>query len=243
MTTIFVPGRGPLWLPPEARYTKIRRRLRGIIRDERGAFLSDFLEDAINDHILGTASLTLPSNFTSLHSDHPAETGANELAGGGYARQATAYDASVAGLADNTSAEAWTNLQGAPNEVGFFGSFDASTAGNFLWWAPLDGTPFTFTATDTGDVGTSYGHGRSDDDRVIVYGYPGSALPTGWAIEQVFFIISATTDTFQLSLTQGGAAVAITSDGEGIGYFVDFRTYNNGDTFNLAAGDLDFESN
>ena len=43
--------------------------------------LSDYLEDAILDHIVGTASLTSPTAWGSLHDDHPVETGANELTG------------------------------------------------------------------------------------------------------------------------------------------------------------------
>lgn len=210
--------------------------------DERGAFLSNYLEDALNDHLLGTLALTLPTNWMSLHSAEPGETGANELSGGGYARQSTAFDASVGGLADNTAAEAITNIQGAPNEVGYIGLFDAATVGNFLWWAPLGGTPNTFTATDTGDVATSYGHVLVNDDRVIVFDFPGSGLPTGLTAGTEFWVVGVAANTFQFSATQGGAAIVLTSDGEGIAYFVDYRLFNDGDNFNVAAGDLNFQS-
>ncbi len=223
-------------------FRKLKDRLAHIWYDERGAFLSDYLEDALNDHLLGTTPLTSPTNWMSLHSAEPGETGANELSGGGYARQSTAFDASAGGLADNTAAEAITNLQGAPNEVGYIGLFDAATVGNFLWWAPLGGTPNTFTATDTGDVFTSYGHALVNDDRVIVFDFPGSALPTGATAGTEYWVVGVAGDTFQLSTTQGGAAIVLTSDGEGIAYFVDYRSFNNGDNFNVAAGDLNFQS-
>lgn len=211
--------------------------------DERGAFLSDYLEDALNDEILGTTQLVTPTNFMSLHSAHPGETGANELAGGSYARQTTAFDASAAGVSQNTAAETFTNIDGAPNEVGYLGFFDAVTVGNFLWYAPLGGAPATFTAADTGDLFTSFGHGMVNDNRVFVTAWPGSALPAGAAEATDYFIISATTDTFQISLTQGGAAVALMSNGEGVAYLVSFRSFTDGDNFTVAAGNAIFSSN
>ncbi len=220
-----------------------RRLLRAVWDDERGAFLSDYLEDALNDEILGTTQLVTPTNFMSLHSAHPGETGAAELAGGSYARQSTAFDASAAGVSQNTAAETFTNIDGAPNEVGYLGFFDAVTAGNFLWYAPLGGTPATFSAQDTGDLFTSYAHGFVNDDRVFVTAWPGSALPAGAAEATDYFIISVTTDTFQISLTQGGAAVVLTSDGEGIAYLVDYRAFTDGDNFTVAAGNAVFSSN
>jgi hypothetical protein len=207
-------------------------------------FISDYLENEINDHILGTGvAFPQPTNWLSLHHDHPAETGANELAGGGYARQTAAFNASAAGLADNTDQEQWTNLTDAAGEVLFIGAWDAVSAGNFLWYAPLGGTPATFTAQATGDVFTSHGHTLANDDRVFVTAWPGSALPTGAAENTVYWVVGVAGDTFQLSTTMGGAAITLTADGEGIAYFIDVRTFNSGDTFQLAAGDLNFQSN
>lgn len=70
------------------------------------------------------------------------------------------------------------------------------------------------TVTDTGDLFTSPAHGLSDNDRVAVYPILGEALPAGLSgPPTLYHVISATTDTFQVSATQGGAAVAITADG------------------------------
>ena len=239
--TLIKPYDRQLLQPPG--FIAAHRRLRAVWDDERGAFLSDYLEDALNDEILGTTQLVTPTNWMSLHSAHTGETGANELAGGSYARQSTAFDASAAGVSQNTAAESFTNIDGAPNEVGYLGFFDAVTAGNFLWYAPLGGAPATFTALDTGDLFTSAAHGMVNDDRVFVTAWPGSALPAGAAEATDYFIISVTTDTFQISLTQGGAAVVLTSDGEGIAYLVDFRAFTDGDNFTVAIGNAVFSSN
>jgi hypothetical protein len=243
--TLIRPYDRQLLQPSEpAGFTAARKRLlRAWWDDDRGAFLSDYLEDALNDEILGTTQLITPTNWMSLHSAHPGETGASELVGGSYARQTTAFDASAAGVSQNTAAETFTNITGAPNEVGYLGFFDAVTVGNFLWYAPLGGTPATFTAANTGDVFTSFAHGLVNDNRVFVTAWPGSALPAGAAEATDYFIVGATTDTFQIALTQGGAAVLLTSDGEGIAYQVDFRAFTNGDNFSVAIGNAVFSSN
>ena len=135
--------------------------------------LSDYLEDAILDHIVGTASLTSPTAWGSLHDDHPVETGANELTGGSYARQTIVFGSASGGTAANTAQEEWDLTGVTSGTVFFVGLFDASSAGNFLWSIPLGGTANTFTAEDTGELFTSYGHGLANDDRLVLGASPG----------------------------------------------------------------------
>lgn len=201
--------------------------------------LSNFLENEILDHILGTGSYTMPTGFWSLHNGHPAETGANELTGGSYARQSVAFGAAASGAASNTAQEQWdlTGVTGAT--IFFVGYWDAATVGNYLWSVPLGGTPATFTATNAGDVFTSYAHGYANDDRVYLKRASGSALPAGPSEDILYFVVGATTDTFQVSTTQGGGAVALTTDGEGIAVRCTGKAFNAGDLFQIAIGDLD----
>ena len=201
--------------------------------------LSNYLKDELNDHWLGTGSYTSPTVYLALHDDAPGGTGSNELSGGSYARQECTFDASASGTADNTSAESWDLTGVTDGEYGFVGLFDAVSAGNFLAWYPIGGTPFTFTAEDTGDVFTSYDHTLANDDRVILRIAGGSALPTGVSEDTVYWVVGVSGDTFQLSATQGGGAIALTADGEGIALFVDFKSFSGGDTADLAAGALD----
>lgn len=201
--------------------------------------LSNFLENEVLDHILGTTSWAMPTGFWSLHSGHPGETGANELSGGSYARQSIAFGAAVAGVASNTALEQWdlTGVTGAT--IYFLGYWDAVSGGNFLWAVPLVGTPATFTGANTGDVNTSYGHALVNDDRAYVKAASGSALPAGYSEDTLYFVVGVTANTFQLSLTQGGAAVAITADGEGIAVRVTGQAFTPGNLFQVAIGDLD----
>lgn len=88
--------------------------------------------------------------------------------------------------------------------------------------ALLDNTSFkltldsgiVFTAAFGTDTFSSAAHGLSDDE-VVCVSNSGGALPAGLSAETPYYVISATTDTFQLSTTQGGSAVNITDDGTG----------------------------
>lgn len=77
-------------------------------------------------------------------------------------------------------------------------------------------TAFTFTFNSTDDVDgtaetiTEAAHGLIDGMRVTVAASSG-ALPTGLAASTNYFVKNATTNTFQLSLTPGGAAVGLTA--------------------------------
>jgi len=81
-------------------------------------------------------------------------------------------------------------------------------------------TGVNFTASAGDDTITSAAHGKSNDD-IIEMTNSGGALPAGLAIDTKYFIINVTTDTFQVSLTQGGAAVDITDTGTGTHSFHD----------------------
>jgi hypothetical protein len=78
----------------------------------------------------------------------------------------------------------------------------------------------TFLADSGTDTFTAVAHGMLDGEVVIVTN-SGGALPAGLSAEDAsgnvrpYYVVSATADTFQLSLTSGGPAVVITDDGTG----------------------------
>ena len=76
--------------------------------------------------------------------------------------------------------------------------------------AGLDGTDAPVTLTDTGDLVSRTSHGYSNGYTVRFYNIVST---TGLSEAQVYYVISATTDTFQVSATQGGSAVTLTTDG------------------------------
>lgn len=84
-----------------------------------------------------------------------------------------------------------------------------STANPF---APQLGKTQSITSVDTGtDTLTVTAHGYSNNDRVN-FATTGS-LSGGLSAATVYYVVSATTNTFQVSLTKGGSAVDITSSG------------------------------
>ncbi len=74
-------------------------------------------------------------------------------------------------------------------------------------------TTDTFTADHTTETFTATGHAFTDGMRVQLT--TAGTLPEGLSLATDYYVITATTDTFQLSATKGGSAAAITSNGTG----------------------------
>lgn len=74
-----------------------------------------------------------------------------------------------------------------------------------------------FTADNTTNVFTKVSHGMSNGQAVLVNNV-GGALPSGLAVNTLYYVINATTNTFQLSTSVGGSAVDITTNGTGTQY-------------------------
>ncbi len=77
-----------------------------------------------------------------------------------------------------------------------------------------------FIANASTEVITSDHHGFVNDNEILVIST--DTLPGGLSDIVTYFVISATTNTFQVSLTLGGSAVDITSTGTGQHYAFPF---------------------
>ena len=69
------------------------------------------------------------SLYLSLHTADPGKTGASEVTGGSYARQAVTFGTFATGQASNTAKIDFTSMPAAT--VTHIGIWDASTAGTF----------------------------------------------------------------------------------------------------------------
>lgn len=96
----------------------------------------------------------------------------------------------------NTS---WPAIYGVPNAVTV--TYSAGYA------VPL-------TADGTADTLTGEGHALADDDRVILSN-TGGTLPAGLSAPGNYYAVGVYGDTFQVSATEGGAAVDFTGAGTG----------------------------
>lgn len=112
--------------------------------------MSDYLENEILDHILGTGAYTMPSTVyvglsTGSFNDDNSGT---ELTGNGYARQSISFGAASSGTASNDAAVEFPAATGSWGTVSHFGLFDASSAGNLL----IHGALTASKVIDTGDI-------------------------------------------------------------------------------------------
>jgi len=112
--------------------------------------MSDYLENKVLDHVLGTTSYTMPTTVyiglsTATFADDNSGT---ELTGGSYARQSIAFDAAASGTTDNTSAVDFPVATANWGTVSHYGLFDASSGGNLL----VHGAFASSKTVETGDV-------------------------------------------------------------------------------------------
>lgn len=148
------------------------------------------------------------------------DTSLTELTGGSpaYARKAITETAGASGQAANNAGLVFDIPAGAT--VAAVGFRTALTAGTDLGWWPVDGTsPATvklatcIAADVTANTVTSPAHGLTNGQRVVLVPAVAGSLPAGLGSTTFYFVVGATTDTFQVSLTSGGAAVDITGAG------------------------------
>lgn len=203
--------------------------------------MSDYLANALLKHIFRNTDYTRPANlYLALYSDTPDGT---ELTGGDYARIAIPTGASSEWSDPGASGRTLENSNDEPfpaatadwSEAVAMAIKDASTGGNTLFAFWLSTLYWTFTAA-VSDTFTAPGHSLVDTDRVILRG---SSLPTGVSADTIYYVISSATDTFSLSLTEGGAAIDITAVGAGTVHKLVPKTAETSDIIRFAAGQVD----
>lgn len=188
-------------------------------------------------------NLATTAVFASLHSTYPGDTGAGEISGGTpvpYARQAVTWNAAAGGNLDNLVSP--TFVVPAATTIRWLGLWSLITAGTWLGSVPLGATAsHAFYATDAGDVLYSDNHGYTNGQSVVLQPVSSFTLPAGLAVGTVYYVVSATTDTLQLSATSGGAAITLTSDGMGWLQLVVPETFNGQGSY--AVSDIDIMLN
>jgi hypothetical protein len=141
----------------------------------------------------------------SAHTAFPGDTGASEVTGGTYARVAAAFDAAASGQRV-LSAPVDVSIP-AGTTVRWLGLWNGTT---YLGYSPNAGVPKEFLIDVSTSTFTCLAHGFNDGDTVVVYG---DTIPTGLTAGTAYYVVSKTTDTFQLAATSGGTAIDITTAG------------------------------
>ena len=99
--------------------------------------LSDYLENKVLDHILGTTSYTMPDDvYLALYTTTPTDsTSGTEVTGGSYARKLITFGASSSGAATNNTNVDFTSMPTCV--VTGIAVCDALTSGNILVYGGL----------------------------------------------------------------------------------------------------------
>jgi hypothetical protein len=110
--------------------------------------LSNYLENKLIDHFLGTAAYTMPTTvYVALYTAAPNDAGGGtQVTGGSYARQIATFAAASSGATENSGNIDFAGMPAVTTVA--IGIFDALTSGNLL----LHGTLTTNKTTDAGDT-------------------------------------------------------------------------------------------
>jgi hypothetical protein len=161
----------------------------------------------LTDATVNTMLDAITYDTASLHTAYSA-TGANEVTGGtpAYAKKAITI---AAGASRARAASTQPVFDVPATTVRFIGLW--TTAGSvFRGMFANGGTEKGFQVGVTGDTILCKSHGLVNNDKVVFYG---GTPPTGLTEGTIYFVVGNTAgdpDTFQVSLTSGGAAVDIT---------------------------------
>ena len=112
--------------------------------------LSDYAENELLDHLLGTGAYTMPTTVyvglsTGSFNDDNSGT---ELTGNNYSRKAVSFGAATSGTASNDAAVEFSAATGSWGTVSHFGLFDASSGGNLL----IHGALTASKVIESGDI-------------------------------------------------------------------------------------------
>ena len=148
-----------------------------------------------------------PGTHLSAHTAYSA-TGASEVTGGtpAYARKAVTY-AAAAGEARSASNAPVFDIPAATT-VRFIGMWDALTLGNFIGMIANGGDEKEFAVDLTANTVLVPAHGYPANQKIT---FTGDTAPGGLTEGTVYFAVTVTTDTFQVSLTSGGVAIDLTT--------------------------------
>ena len=157
-----------------------------------------------------TAKNTMLDALTLSHltgfDGYPGLTGANEMAG------ITRVTVTMAAAASGQRASSDTPTLVIPSGLTllWLGLADALAAGNIEHVVPKGSNGIVpYTVDDTANTIESPGHPFTDDEQVVFYG---AAAPGGLVEGTPVYVVNAAADSFQVSLTEGGAAIDLTDD-------------------------------
>lgn len=175
------------------------------------------------------------ADWVGLHTAF-STTGGNEASGGGYGRAAATWDAAGGTVAGRKDLDGTLpSIAVAAGTYVYFSLWDSNAAGTFYGMQAIGGGSYLPFAAETGDLSGDTlfceAHGYANGTTVIPWG---DLLPTGLTEGTVYYVVGASTDTFQLATTLGGSAINITDEGFGLIQSCLPQTYTSAGLVNVA---------
>ena len=175
---------------------------------------------------------TNEGTYASLHTAYSA-TGTNEVSGGSYARQAITWSSASGGTL-NLASTPYSFSIPSSTTVAFLGFWTASSGGTFQGMTPLGGASgYAFAVPSSTGVFLAPGSSYSAGQTVVAFANGGAALPSGLTAGTIYYVISPSTDTFELSATSGGSAISLSGDGSGIITAITAEAFVSSGTYSL----------
>ncbi len=179
---------------------------------------SNALEDLLLDHIFTDPAFSPPDPvFVALCDTAPLEgdTGSSisEVGYTNYARVSTTgtdWGASSSGAKSNSATISFPACGATGDTATHFAILSATSAGILYAFGMLATSQVDCFCLGSSNTVYAPGHGFSNDDRCV---FLAENMPGGLGADTNYYVIGVSGDTFQVSLSSGGGAVAITSDG------------------------------
>ncbi len=172
-------------------------------------------------------------------------TGANEVVGGSYARQAITWNAAASGALNSSNAPSFSVPSG--NTIRFVGYYDTvPSPDSWMGMVPNqqvgDVGPLRFVVDVTNDTIEAPAHGFVADDGIV---FIGGTVPGGLTEGVVYYVGAETADDFQVQTTKAASpfsAITLTNQGDQDVRFWQIREelFASDGTFNLNDADIDF---
>jgi len=84
---------------------------------------------------IAVAAVTADAGYLSLHTADPGTTGAHEVNGGSYARQAITWNAASGGEQTSSDGQTFAGMPAVSGDL-WIGLWGASSGGTFYWGSP-----------------------------------------------------------------------------------------------------------
>jgi hypothetical protein len=171
-----------------------------------------------------TGNITFAGAHTLVDPGLGTTANAGEASGGSYARQAAAWATVTGGTQANSGALTIPVPAGTYGFITFWNAATLNTGTQYMGYSPMGGAAAikgyaTVDPTLANNQFFAPGHTLANTNTLFVYPEFGTTLTAPLASGTLYYVINSATNTFQLSTTSGGSAVALTTLNAGLFYW------------------------